>query len=135
VPTLEEAEASFILPLRDAAARFACWNGRFAEAEGRWVALTVAMLMPALTHDPQAWEQGFSHFSASKAESLVNKLWLLCQGDHRQTPRGKEERRKVPTLLVARLKVFLFRSWAANVLSGAWSGLTWRQHRQHHGRR
>jgi hypothetical protein len=67
----EEAEACFVLPLREAAAHFACRNARSVEEE--MDALTMATLMQALTC-PQTWEQGFSHFSASKAESVFNKV-------------------------------------------------------------
>jgi hypothetical protein len=74
----------------------------------RWVALTMAMLMRApLTCCPQTWEQGFSHFSASKAQNFFNKvLASLQRRPSADTIRGHHGRGKVPTLLEARrLKV------------------------------
>jgi hypothetical protein len=49
-----------------------------------WVALTMAMLMQALTQ-PQTSEQGFSHFSGEQIISSVRSR-LLCRGGHPQTP-------------------------------------------------
>jgi hypothetical protein len=49
----EDAEACFVLPLREAAANFASLNARFAEADLGGSAM--AILMRALTY-PQAYE-------------------------------------------------------------------------------
>jgi hypothetical protein len=70
----------------------------------RRVAPTMATLTQALTH-PRTWEQGFSHFSASKAESFFNEVQAqvtICR---------HHKRGKVPTLLEARRVSSL--SWVA----------------------
>jgi hypothetical protein len=67
----EEAKTCFDLPLCEAAAHLLV---RILDSRGqRQVAVMTATLMQALTC-PQTWEQGLSHFSASKAESFFNQV-------------------------------------------------------------
>jgi hypothetical protein len=52
----------------------------------RWAALTMAMLMRLLasTHPQTPWEQGFSHFSASKqgGKFLQQSFGFFAEGTH-----------------------------------------------------
>jgi hypothetical protein len=86
----------------------------------RWVlALTMATLIRALLTHPQTWEQGFSHFSASRAESFFNKvLASLLRRPSADTKKG-EKCRRCSRRQGPRHFFFFSRSWAVDALLGA----------------
>jgi hypothetical protein len=97
----EEAEACFVLPLREAAANFACRNARSAEAEmggsndGNTRASIDTSTDIGTGFLPLFSQQGgkcFQHSFGFFAEEIFHR----CHGMG-----------KVPTLLKARLEVFL----------------------------